>query len=132
MSKAQREKGKRGERLWRDKLREYGFEAERAGYKQAHLGSGGADVEDNSGFWWEVKFVERLNVREAYKQASDACPIGVPPAVAHKTSKEAFLVTLAGEDFLAYVASLHAAQKKISQLQKQMLEPTTNQPTTNE
>lgn len=120
MSKAQREKGKRGERLWRDKLRELGFEAERAGYKQAHLGSGGADVEDNSGFWWEVKFVERLNVREAYRQASDACPIGVPPAVAHKTSNAAFLVTLAGEDFLARIAELHQARKQILQLEDQI------------
>jgi hypothetical protein len=110
MSKAQREKGKRGERLWRDKLREHGFTAERAGYKQAHLGSGGADVEDDSGIWWEVKFVEKLNVREAYRQASLACPIAVPPAVAHKTSSEPFLVTLAGEDFLLLLAELRKLQ----------------------
>ena len=120
MSKAQREKGKRGERLWRDKLREHGFEAERAGYKQAHLGSGGADVEDNSGFWWEVKFVEKLNVRQAYKQASEACPIGTPPAVAHKTSNEPFLVTLAGEDFLTRITELHKARQRISQLEDQL------------
>lgn len=120
MSKAQREKGKRGERMWRDKLREHGFEAERAGYKQAHLGSGGADVEDDSGIWWEVKFVERLNVREAYKQASEACPIGIPPAVAHKTSSEPFLVTLAGEDFLLLLAELRARKQLISELERQI------------
>lgn len=126
MSKAQREKGKRGERLWRDKLREYGFEAQRAGYKQAYLGSGGADVEDNSGFWWEVKFVEKLNVRQAYKQASEACPIGVPPAVAHKTSAEPFLVTLVGDDFLVRIAELHQARKRISQLEDQIKNLTTS------
>jgi hypothetical protein len=120
MSKAQREKGKRGERLWRDKLREHGFEAERAGYKQAHLGSGGADVEDDSGIWWEVKFVEKLNVREAYRQASLACPIAVPPAVAHKTSSEPFLVTLAGEDFLLLLAELRQRKQLISELERQM------------
>lgn len=120
MSKAQREKGKRGERLWRDKLREHGFEAERAGYKQAHLGSGGADVEDDSGIWWEVKFVEKLNVREAYRQASEACPIGVPPAVAHKTSSEPFLVTLAGEDFLLLLAELRKRKQLISELERQI------------
>lgn len=120
MSKAQREKGKRGERLWRDKLREHGFEAERAGYKQAHLGSGGADVEDDSGIWWEVKFVEKLNVREAYRQASLACPIGVPPAVAHKTSAEPFLVTLAGEDFLLLLAELRKRKQLISDLERQI------------
>lgn len=115
MSKAQREKGKRGERMWRDELRTFGFQAERAGYKQAHLGSGGADVEDNSGFWWEVKFVEKLNVRQAYAQAAAACPIGVPPAVAHKTSGEPFLVTLAGADFLALIARLHRAENTTQQ-----------------
>jgi hypothetical protein len=120
MSKAQREKGKRGERMWRDKLREHGFEAERAGYKQAHLGSGGADVEDDSGIWWEVKFVEKLNVREAYRQAGEACPIGVPPAVAHKTSSEPFLVTLAGEDFLLLLAELRQRKQLISELERQM------------
>ena len=106
--------------MWRDKLREHGFEAERAGYKQAHLGSGGADVEDDSGIWWEVKFVERLNVREAYKQASEACPIGIPPAVAHKTSSEPFLVTLAGEDFLLLLAELRARKQLISELERQI------------
>jgi hypothetical protein len=120
MSRAQREKGKRGERLWRDKCREHGFEAHRAGYKQAHLGSGGADVEDDSGIWWEVKFVEKLNVREAYRQASEACPIGVPPAVAHKTSSEPFLVTLAGEDFLLLLAQLRKRKQLISELERQI------------
>jgi hypothetical protein len=120
MSKAQREKGKRGERLWRDKLREHGFTAERAGYKQAHLGSGGADVEDDSGIWWEVKFVEKLNVREAYRQASEACPIGVPPAVAHKTSSEPFLVTLAGEDFLILLTELRKREQLNFELERQI------------
>lgn len=120
MSRAQREKGKRGERLWRDVVRTYGFDAERAGYKQAHLGSGGADVEDNSGFWWEVKFVERLNVREAYEQAAEACPLGIPPAVAHKTSAKPFLVTLAGEDLLRVLAELRDAREKLSQLEDQI------------
>ena len=115
MSRAQREKGKRGERLWRDVLRMFGFEAERAGYKQAHLGSGGADVEDNSGLWWEVKFVESLNVRRAYEQAAEACPIGVPPAVAHKTSAKPWLVTMAGEDFLGILRRLHNAERRLAE-----------------
>jgi hypothetical protein len=122
MSRAAREKGKRGERMWRDVLRSYGFDAERAGYKQAHLGAGGADVEDNSGFWWEVKFVEKLNVRAAYDQAAAACPLGKPPVVAHKTSSKPWLVTMAGEDFLAKIAELHEARKAISQMQEQLTE----------
>jgi len=114
MSRAQRQKGKRGELLWRDKLREHGFEAQRGGFKQAHLGSGGADVEDNSGLWWEVKFVEKLNVRQAYAQAAEACPIGTPPAVAHKTSAQPWLATLAGEDLLRILRKLHDAERRLA------------------
>ena len=122
MSRAQREKGKRGERLWRDELRAYGFTAERAGYKQAHLGAGGADVEDDTGWWPEVKFVETLNVRKAYEQAETACPIGVPPYVAHKTSAKPWLATLAGSDFLRVLAELREAREKILQMEKQLKE----------
>ena len=122
MSRAQREKGKRGERLWRDELRGYGFAAERAGYKQAHFGAGGADVEDNTGWWPEVKFVESLNVRKAYEQAEQACPIGVPPYVAHKTSAKPWLATLAGSDFLRVLAELRAAREKILQMERQLKE----------
>jgi hypothetical protein len=115
MSRAQRQKGKRGELLWRDKLREHGFEAQRAGFKQAHLGSGGADVEDNSGLWWEVKFVEKLNVRAAYEQAAAACPLATPPAVAHKTSAKPWLATMAGEDLLRILRKLHDAERRLAE-----------------
>ena len=118
MSRAQRQKGKRGELMWRDKLREFGFEAQRAGFKQAHLGSGGADVEDNSGLWWEVKFVEKLNVRAAYEQAAAACPIGMPPAVAHKTSAKQFLVTMADGDFLTILRKLNDAERRLAEADK--------------
>jgi len=114
MSRAQRQKGKRGELLWRDMLRSHGFEAQRAGFKQAHLGSGGADVEDNSGLWWEVKFVEKLNVRQAYEQAAVACPLATMPAVAHKTSSKPWLVTMAGEDFLTLLRKLHDAERRLA------------------
>jgi len=122
LSRAAREKGKRGERLWRDELRAYGFAAERAGYKQAHFGAGGADVEDNTGWWPEVKFVESLNVRKAYEQAEEACPIGVPPYVAHKTSAKPWLATLAGSDFLRVLAELRVAREKILQMERQLKE----------
>jgi hypothetical protein len=122
MSKMARDKGKRGERMWRDRLRAHGFIAERAGYKQAHLGSGGADVEDNSGYWWEVKFVEKLNVRQAYEQASAACPIVTTPVVAHKTSSKPFLITMADEDFLNIISELHRAREKLSQLDQRLKE----------
>jgi hypothetical protein len=117
MSRAQREKGKRGERLWRDLVRSVGgfVEAVRAGYKQAAFGGGGADVEDNSGMWWEVKFVERLNVREAYEQAAVAAPLDKTPVVAHKTSAKVWLVTLAGEDFLRILRRLREVERLLAE-----------------
>jgi hypothetical protein len=117
MSKMSREKGKRGERLWRDLVRSVGgfVEAVRAGYKQAAFGGGGADVEDDSGFWWEVKFVEALNVRRAYEQAAAAAPLDKTPAVAHKTSRSIWLVTLAGEDFLRILRRLREVERLLAE-----------------
>lgn len=117
MGRASREKGKRGERLWRDLCRSVGgfTEAQRAGYKQAAFGGGGADVEDGSGMWWEVKFVETLNVRKAYEQAAQASPMDRTPAVAHKTSLKPWLVTVAGEDFLGILRKLKDGERRLAE-----------------
>jgi hypothetical protein len=117
MSRLSRNKGKRGERLWRDVVRSVGgfVEAVRAGYKQAAFGGGGADVEDDSGMWWEVKFVESLNVRRAYEQAAEAAPLSQTPVVAHKTSRSIWLVTLAGEDFLRILRRLREVERLLAE-----------------
>lgn len=117
MSRMSRDKGKRGERLWRDVVRLVGgfAEAVRAGYKQVAFGSGGADVEDNSGMWWEVKFVESLNVRRAYEQATQAAPLDKTPVVAHKTSRSIWLCTLAGEDFLRILRRLREVEQLLAE-----------------
>jgi len=64
-----REKGKRGERQWRDELRAQGFEARRG---QQFAGSPDSpDVVCDSLPWahFEVKAVERLNIEDAMEQA---------------------------------------------------------------
>src|SRR5881394_284754 len=64
-----REKGKRGERQWRDELRANGYAARRG---QQFSGSPDSpDVVCDSLPWihFEVKAVERLNVEEAMEQA---------------------------------------------------------------
>lgn len=54
------------------------------------------------GFWAEVKFVQRLNVHEAMKQAtSDAGDL--IPYVAHKRSGEKFMVTMHASDWFRLV-----------------------------
>lgn len=64
-----REKGKRGERAWRDELRANGYAARRG---QQFCGSPESpDVVCEALDWahFEVKFVERLNIEEAMEQA---------------------------------------------------------------
>ena len=94
-----REKGKRGELLWRDFLREHGHEARRG---QQFSGSNGDPdvVSDMPGIHFEVKFVESLNVRKALNQAISDAREGEIPIVAHKRSREPWVVTMRAKDFI--------------------------------
>ena len=101
MGKRERDKGARGERLWRDMCRENGYLAERGG--QFHQrGSEVPDVLGLPGIHQEVKFVERLNLRAAMEQSErDARDEGRGnlPIVAHKTSRKEWLVTMRAADW---------------------------------
>jgi hypothetical protein len=100
-----RQKGKRVERLWRDELRDAGFLKSYRG--QQYCGaSGDADVvcPELPTIHFEVKGVQKLNLRAAMKQAiSDSSPQKKIPVVAHKTNGEEFLVTMRASDWLALV-----------------------------
>src|SRR5690242_19954430 len=102
-----REKGKRGERGWRDVLRAEGFEARRG---QQFAGSPESpDVVCPALSWihFEVKAVERLNVEEAMEQARRDAQRGERrgksgrkvPVVAHRRRFRAWLVTMEAETF---------------------------------
>lgn len=102
MGKAQRDKGVRGERLWRDVCREHGFAAERGG-QYYQRGCEIADVVGLPGIHQEVKFVERLNVRQAMEQSERDAVGDELPILAHKTSRKEWLVTMRATDwFLLY------------------------------
>lgn len=64
-----RQKGARGERMWRDELREAGFTARRG--QQFAGGTDSPDVicEELSNLHMEVKFVDKLNLEKACEQA---------------------------------------------------------------
>jgi len=99
-----REKGKRGERRWRDVLREAGFLKAHRG-AQYHGGPDSPDVQcpELPGVYFEVKAVERLNVWEAIAQAvRDAGP-SKTPVVAHARNRSGWLVTMRAEDWLDLV-----------------------------
>ena len=99
MGKYQRDKGARGEILWRNECRKNGFENVHRGCQLYQKGSEIADVVGLPGLHQEIKFVERLNVRAAMEQSErDAAP-GELPILAHKTSRKEWLVTLRAGDF---------------------------------
>src|SRR5262245_48382732 len=103
-----KEKGKRGERQWRDELRANGYAA-----RSGQQFSGSAESPDVVCDWlpwihFEVKAVERLNIEEAMEQARCDCKRGVisdqssvekVPIVAHRRRFCAWLVTMEAETF---------------------------------
>lgn len=68
MSKKEREKGKRGEHMWASVCREEGYDVRRTSQYCGQTGDA-ADCIGLLGIHQEVKFVERLNLREAMEQA---------------------------------------------------------------
>jgi hypothetical protein len=93
-----REKGKRGERAWRDELRANGFKARRG--QQFAGSSESPDVVCDDLPWahFEVKAVERLNIEDAMAQARRDAAAKVP-FVAHKRNFRPWLVTMTAETF---------------------------------
>lgn len=92
-------KGKVGERSFRDKLREYGFAAERGVQYQ-----GSPDSPDVScpglPIHWEVKFVQRLELYAALAQAQLDCDLDKIPVLAHRKNRTGWYVTLSADNFL--------------------------------
>ncbi len=99
-----REKGKRGERRWRDVLRE-------AGFLKAHRGvqyAGGTDSPDVAcpelpGIHFEVKAVEALNIWRAMDQSIRDAGVRKTPVVAHTRNHSGWLVTMRADDWLTLI-----------------------------
>lgn len=96
--KASREKGKRGERMFASLLREHGFDARRGVQYQGSPDS--PDVVGIPGVHAEVKFVEKLNLHSAMEQSKRDAGDGEMPIVAHKRSREEWLVTMRFDDWV--------------------------------
>jgi hypothetical protein len=97
------QKGKRGERAWRDELIAHGYSARRG---QQFSGSPlNPDVlcPDLPGFHFEVKAVERPNISEAMAQAVNDAG-GRTPVVAHKRNRGEWMVTVRASDWLQLLA----------------------------
>lgn len=107
MGRSQREKGKRGERAAAKALSAIGFQAARGVQYQG--GKESADIVVSvPGVHWEVKFVEREQVRQWIKQATDDAG-GLVPVVLHKKSRQPWLVTLPLERLYEFCTRLATA-----------------------
>jgi Holliday junction resolvase len=96
--KNSRDKGKRGERQWRDELRANGYAARRG---QQFSGSPDSPDVICDGLPWahfEVKFVEHLNVSAAMAQARRDAG-GKAAFVAHRRNHRPWLISMDAERF---------------------------------
>lgn len=113
MGKYQREKGKRGERLWRDVLRDAGFStAYRTQQFSGKSPCGSADVNcpELPDLHFEVKNVEKLNVWAAYDQAVADAPEGKVPVVAITKNNRGFICVVGGEDLMEILSESSLVQ----------------------
>jgi Holliday junction resolvase len=94
------QKGKRGERLWRDELRAQGFTARRGQQFSGSPDSPDVVCEQLNWLHQEVKFVEKLNLRDATSQAEQDAG-NKSWIVAHKTSRAPWLVTMNADLFFS-------------------------------
>jgi hypothetical protein len=98
-----RQKGARGEREWRDQLRNEGFDARRG--QQFSGGSDSPDVICDSlpGIHWEVKRVERGNPYDWIMQAKRDAGDSKMPIVAHKRNGQDWLCIIRANDFFQLI-----------------------------
>ena len=100
-------KGKRGELAFVRKAGEYGYNLHRTAQFMGKTGQAG-DVEGLEGIHIEVKFVEKLNIRDAMAQAVRDCNAenkGNIPIVAHKKNNCDWLVTMTVDGFFKMYSS---------------------------
>jgi Holliday junction resolvase len=100
-----REKGKRGERQWRDELRAQGYAARRGQQFSGSPDSPDVISEDLPWIHFEVKAVERLNIEDAMEQARRDSAEKIP-IVAHRRSFRPWLVTMTAEVFFQFLRGI--------------------------
>jgi len=99
-----RQKGKRGERLWRDELRAQGFTARRG--QQYAGGNESPDVvcEELAFIHFECKFTQTINLEKVMReQAEKDAGDKKMPVIAHRKNNSKWLVTLKSEDFFKLI-----------------------------
>lgn len=118
-----RRKGIKGEFLFQDLCRAEGFEnVKRMGQKKYQTGAEQPDVDGLPYIHIECKFQERLNLRAAMEQSErDARDEGrgYLPIVAHKKSRQPWLITMRAHDwFRLYRAAIGLPKRNASREKK--------------
>ena len=128
LGKYSKEKGKRGEREVAKILRSYGFDARRTAQYCGKTGDA-SDVVGIDGFHIEVKFVEKLNIWNAVKQAErDADAEFVnhdtvkKPVVIYRKTQEDWHCILGIDDFVELVQAYLILKEIEKQAMKNHLE----------
>lgn len=105
-----RNKGKRGEREWRDFLRGHGLSAKR-GQQRSGLEEQDVICEDLPGYWFEVKRAERFKLYPSMEQAeNDAGNAGKTPVVAHRRNHHDWVVVMKANDWIDLVKRVEALE----------------------
>lgn len=111
-----KQKGIRGERMWAKYCQEHGFNDVRRTNQHCGLTGDASDCVGLPYIHQEVKFTEKLNLREAMKQAvrdSKNEGKGNIPIVASKKNGRPWLVTLTAEGFFEIYKGYLKAQEQI-------------------
>lgn len=110
MGKAEREKGKRGEREIARLLKNLGFDAHRS---QQYCGNTGdaADVVGIDGYHLEVKRREKTEIHAWIKQAEAECGENVP-IVLHRRNGEPWYATIPAIDLFQLIKEVQDAIHK--------------------
>lgn len=93
-----KDKGKRGERMFAKLLREHGYDAKRGVQYQGSPDS--PDVIGLHGIHIEVKFTDKLRLYSAIEQSKRDAGESEMPIVAHKRSRDEWLITMRFTDWI--------------------------------
>jgi hypothetical protein len=104
-----REKGKRGERQWRDELRANGYAARRGQQFSGSPDSPDVICDELDWLHFEVKAVQRLNIEDAMDQARHDST-GKVPIVTHRRNFRPWLVTMGADTFFRFLRGDFPAQ----------------------
>ena len=115
--KYSRNKGKRGERMIANMLKERGIPAIRGVQFKGGVNSHDIDCPLLDYYNLEVKFVETLNIHKAMFQATEDCGEGQYPVVVHKKLNKEILVTMRFQDWVNLVQWAHNVQDKFNLLE---------------